>query len=100
MSPVSEYFRGPDPYKPRRRWSKPKSVADEAAAFLAVVNPVSTWWKQLPAGRVLVNPNLCLVCHQGPHTDTPHHEFIPDEASEDDARRLGWPMPNTQEPLL
>ncbi|MDU7361212.1 MAG: hypothetical protein E7L00_08415 [Propionibacteriaceae bacterium] len=63
--------------------------------------PRPTYWNKRPASVPLVmNPNRCEVCHRFPHAPTPHHSFTPDRATEAQARALGWPIPNQQEPLL
>lgn len=59
---------------------------------------VSTYWKTTGAKYpVLVNPNLCMICHKPPHRPLPHHGFIPDEAFAPTAKAMGWPLPEPDE---
>lgn len=91
MSDRSKYVLGGLPGKP--------SASAAASTPAAETEPQPTRWKEVPGGRVVLNPNECMICHRPPHPTTPHHPFIPSEAVEYVARRLGWPLPDNQEPL-
>ena len=95
MADPARYWRGPVPGQ------QPPSSAPAEQQQAAPLEPQPTRWKKLPGGRLLlVNPNMCLFCHRPPHAETPHHPFEPDEATELEARRLGWPLPPTQERMI
>lgn len=101
MSDVPPFWRGPLPKNVVPL--KPSSAATPPAAEepLLPAEPAPTYYKRVATGEaVVVNPNLCMICHRGPHRPRPHHEFIPDEATPTQAERLGWPMPTNQDPLL
>lgn len=94
----SSYILGPWPGSARTtRPTAPAATTPAAGAVHHVPEP--TRWKEVPGGRVVLNPNECMICHRPPHPTTPHHPFIPSEAVEYVARRLGWPLPDNQEPL-
>lgn len=101
MTHVPPWYRGPlpsnvVPIKPSLASAAPAPASEP----LALV-PEPTVWKRLANGRrVVVNPNVCMHCHRGRHRRIRHHEFLPDEATETDARALGWPIPTNQDPLL
>ena len=93
-----DYARGPG----RRRWAKPKRRLDTVDDLLSdVLGPEPCTYTRTPYGDVqVINPGVCGICHKSRHRDIPHHAFEPDRASLATARRLGWPLPPAQEPLL
>lgn len=93
MTEIPTWWRGPLPSNVVPL--KPSMSAGASTPPADVEPPRPTRWKAVAFGdRVVVNPNLCLICHKAPHRTTPHHSFIPDEADESTALRLGWPHPD------
>lgn len=89
------YLRGPGP-----RHLRPKSPppAPPAAPVERPVQP--TYWLQTVNDALVVNPNVCEVCHCPPHPATAHHAFEPDRATPAMAKKLGWPLPAPIERLI
>lgn len=79
---------------PRPEPAKPAPAPRPAPA------PLPTFWSSTATGRpLIVNPNVCQICHKPRHPSTAHHKFDPDTAWPGIAATLGWAMP-PEETLL
>lgn len=97
-----QYIRGPG-----RRRTQSKASAETNKAFAQIVahyddEPTYLLTTTVRGVRVVlvVNPNICEICHGRRHSPTRHHTFEPDRATVEMARRVGWTIPTDTEDRL